>query len=105
MTLKHFKKINFEDERLNRWQDNEDVVFTQLLANPLAEAQLIPNVTLVAGNNQVSHKLGRKVVGVIPVNRNNAATIYTVPATPATPEDRIITLNASVACVVTLLVF
>ncbi len=47
-----------------------------LLTNPMLQGSLIRNVTLAVGDNEVNHKLGRKLQGWTLVRKRAAAEIY-----------------------------
>lgn len=65
---------------------------------------LLPNISLTTGANVVSHKLGRKLQGWIPVRVRASATLYDTQDSNQMPQ---LTLNltASANVVVDLWVF
>lgn len=47
-----------------------------LLSNPSLQSIILPNVSLVVGNNSVNHRLGRKLQGWRIVRQRSLASIY-----------------------------
>lgn len=47
-----------------------------VLANQLLQGNLIQNVTLVSGNNQINHNLNRLQIGWFIIDQNASATFY-----------------------------
>lgn len=72
-----------------------------LLNQPVVNGNYLKNITLAVGNNVINHKLARKAEGYIITDQTAASQIYR--SQPFT--DTSITLNASAACTVNLLVF
>jgi len=83
-----------------RWKS----ILDPLLSAPLANGNLLSNIVLKAGDNVVSHKLGAKLQGYIPVLNSAAATFYDKQSSNQTPEITLI-INASIPTTVTLYVF
>lgn len=83
-----------------RWKSTLD----PLLAGPLANAKLLPGVTLTAGSNTINHKLGQKLQGYIVVLSSAAATFFDGQNTNPAPE-RTLIITSSAPTTVSLLVF
>lgn len=73
-----------------------------VLANPASTPILLTGVSLSVGDNVINHRLAKKLQGWMVVDIDAPSTIYR-----SAPIDNIttLTLNASAATVVSLLVF
>lgn len=78
MGLPPFRKLNVQsDALLSRVQENVDEVLRPLSAIPLLVGQLLTDISLVtASTNYISHRLGRPLIGWIPVRIRADATIW-----------------------------
>jgi hypothetical protein len=75
------------------------------LNSPLATPTFLKNVTLASGTNTVNHKLGAKLQGWFPVRYHGSwAQIYDTQDTNLTPA-LTLTLVASAAVTIDLMVF
>jgi hypothetical protein len=83
-----------------RWATDIDPVIDL----PINSGVILKSVTLAAGDNSVSHKLGRVLQGWFVVRQRASATIYDKQDSNQHPELSL-TLNASGAVVVDLFVF
>lgn len=101
MTVK-FKRIKAETYDLNTIQDNVGSILDILTSNILSEAQLIEGIDLVSGDNNVNHKLNRKINGYIVVKKSAAVDIY--DKTSDIPN-RLLVLNSSGTATISLIVF
>lgn len=77
--FKAFRKIRVKDAELEAVQTNISQVITPVLKSPIVDGTLV-SVSLVNGDNRVSHGLGRVPEGWIIVDRSTAATVYRDPA-------------------------
>lgn len=84
----------------SQWANSLDPV----LANPLVQGQLLPNITVATGSNTINHKLSRKLQGYIVVMQSAPATFYDTQATNPTPAQTL-QLVSSGPAVLTLWVF
>ncbi len=84
----------------NKWAASLNPV----IANPLVNGQIIPNVALISGRNVINHKLQRKLQGYLVILNSASATFYDGQATNQMP-DLILILYASGATTVSLYVF
>lgn len=72
-----FKKFKAKDEDLNLVQENVAKVFKSILANPLIDMVFLKDIDLLTGqDNIVEHKLQRKPLGFVIVNKNAEADIW-----------------------------
>jgi hypothetical protein len=92
-------KLTFPD-MLTKWSAQ----LNPLLASPLANAQILANVTLSSGANTINHKLGTKLQGYVVILNSANATFYDNQSTNPSPQSTLI-LVASAATTVSLLVF
>lgn len=85
-------------------QDRWATFLNPVIDNVANQSILLQNVSLVAGNNVINHKLGRKLQGWKTVRVRAAATIYDTQDSNQTPQ---LTLNlfSSAPVVVDLEVF
>lgn len=56
----------------NRWAS----IINPMLSNPLAQPNILENVSLATGVNVINHKLGRKMQGWFLTDITGIATIY-----------------------------
>lgn len=75
--MKQFRKIDIPDRVVGTFQDNSAEVFDVLTRIPILDGQLV-TADLVAGVNEVSHKLGRNYVGWFLVDANDSSIITRV---------------------------
>jgi hypothetical protein len=75
-----------------------------LLANPIVNGVLIPNVLVKSGANTINHTLGRKLQGYFVILNNAAVTFYDNQANNQKPELNLILISSGSA-VITLYVF
>lgn len=102
--LTKFTQLNTPDRVLGQIQDNIARSVNPALAKPVLDSVILNNVSLVSGDNAVSHTLGRKLVGWCVIRLRSAATIYDKQDSNTTPEATL-TLNASTGVTVDLLCF
>ncbi len=80
--MKFFKKLQFEDSAVARFQDNVEDAVDQITRKPIIDGVLVENISLAAGvDNAVSHKLGRKPVMWIEARKFGNATIWEIENT------------------------
>lgn len=99
---KAFKKAYTTDQDLNAVQENVEESLAPLIKNPLLDGIILSNVELTTGDNDISHKLGRKLQGWVIVDRDANANIYR--KTSSTPT-LTLKLNSSATVTVSLYVF
>lgn len=85
------------DLMITKWAS----ILNPLLGNLLTQGILLPNITLVIGNNVINHRLGRKQLGWYIVDVNAASSIYR----SADLNDLTLTLNSSADCIVSIWAF
>lgn len=85
------------DMQTTKWKN----ILDPLLKNPLNNVTILKDISLVAGNNTISHKLGRKPQGWIIVDINAASNIYRYQDS----TDLFLYLNSSNNAVISLGVF
>lgn len=100
--------------QLPRFQGDSDIfnmmqtkwasILNPLLANPLIQGQLLQDVPLINGTVEVSHGLGRKLVGWIIVGINASATVYDNQASNRIP-DLTLSLTSNAVATAQLYVF
>lgn len=110
MTIVQFRKLNFQDSSLQRFQDNITQVFDGLSTSFLLNAVLQNGVsaqglTFVSGaDNFVSHQLNRIPKGYFVTSKNAPVDIYT-SATPNPDPSRIIVLVSTANAIVNIVFF
>lgn len=98
--MRKFRSIQFDDEKLSRFQGNVDNVLEQLTTNPLMAGTLIEGVSLAASqDNQVGHQLGRAYRLWIVVKNNANAVVW---EQTSVDSSKFVNLHASAACTVSL---
>lgn len=88
------------DVNLEKIQANTRSATQAARSNPINSGTVLSSVSLSSGDNQIPHKLGKSLQGWFIVDVNAASSIY-----KKSSNDKTITLNSSVACVVNLFVF
>jgi hypothetical protein len=101
MALKRFRKIKSSSKELDEVQDNVADVLNALLNQPLTNANFLPQVALLAGNNDVGHGLGRRYRVCLPGLPSVASSLSQVASPDPT---RFVRVVASVPCSVDLVV-
>jgi hypothetical protein len=79
-------------------------ILNPVIALPLTQGTIIPNVSLVSGKNVINHSLGRNLMGWILVRVRASATFYDTQDSNPFPS-LTLWLEASAASVVDLYVF
>ncbi len=72
-----------------------------ILANLLVQGSLLPNISLLAGDNVINHKLARNQIGWVITDMSAGVTIYR--SQPL--NNRTLVLNASAPVTISLWVF
>lgn len=90
-----------DDKDFQLMQSSWATALSPLLKNPANNGSILPNVTLVTGDNVINTLLGRKLVGWSIVRKRSAADIYDKQDTNLTPQLTLV-LNSSAPCVVDL---
>lgn len=90
---------------LDMMQDKWAADIEPVLNNPIVDSNLLKSISLIAGTNVVSHKLGRNLIGwYITRMRSNFTELYDLQDSNQTPQLTLV-LVASANCVVDLQVF
>lgn len=79
-------------------------ILNPTLSLPILNGNLLQNVPLSSGVNQINHKLGRNLIGWFPVRKRSAGTVYDSQDTNPSPSVTL-TLHSSDASVIDLWVF
>jgi len=74
--MKAFKKIGIEDETVSKFQENVSSVFEEIGNKAILNGNLLKNIALTTGANEVSHKLGRDLQGYIIVRKRANSIIW-----------------------------
>lgn len=97
-------KFQSDDQSLMLLQTAWAAEIEPVLRNPITQGNLLKSVALAVGDNQINHKLGRKLQGWLITRLRGASTIYDKQDSSQTPA-LTLTLNSSAAVTVDLLVF
>lgn len=100
----NFKRFNSQSRELVQLQGNIQSAFSQVLLIPILNGVLLENLEIVAGDNTITHKLGRRIRGYLVTRKNSASDIYDKISTD-TALDQSFTLNSSADCIISLWVF
>jgi len=92
------------DQTLQLMQSAWSTLLDPILRNPVNSSVIIPNVTLVTGDNVINTRLARKLIGWSIIRKRAAADIYDKQDTNQTPTLTLV-LNSSAPCVVDLEIF
>jgi hypothetical protein len=105
---RNFKKIHASDQDqlarvLNTVQSNVQEALSDLQNSKISNGVLLQSLSLIAGNNVIRHKLGRKAFGFIIVSSSAVSNFSDDLITAGTAE--YFTLNSSAALTVNIWVF
>ena len=98
------QRINTTDRVINMIQDNVAKILEPVSSVPLNSGQILTNVALTTGSNEVLHKLERKLVGWFIIRQRSAGTVYDTQDTNPNPSI-FLRLQASANINVDLFVF
>lgn len=77
--MKRFKRINFKDDALNRFQGNCGETFDTITSNPLLNGLRVDDIAIVSGTNKsVAHGLGREPQGWFVIGQYSASSVYEI---------------------------
>lgn len=102
--MAQLRKLNTQDELINRIQDNTTKAVNQLSSNSLTSGSIVSSVSLSSGDNTINHKLGKTLTGWFIVRQRGSASIYDKQDSNKTPAQTLV-LNSSAAVVVDIYVF
>jgi hypothetical protein len=102
--IQKITKIQSDDRVVNLIQDQTNSTINDILESQIIDSVLLENVSLTTGDNTVSHKLGRKLIGWIIVRQRSAGTVYDKQDTNQL-NDKTLLLTASANMTVDLHVF
>jgi hypothetical protein len=97
-------RIQHDDVRVNLLQDRVLDGLNDVLSNTILDSDILKDVILEAGDNNIDHKLGRKILGWFLTKKNAAIDVYDKQGTNAIPEKTLI-LNSSGGATVDIFVF
>lgn len=80
------QRIQTQDRVLNMIQDNVSNILDPYSSKEILQGQILQNVRLVSGANNVPHKLDRKLIGWFIVRQRAAGTIYDTQDTNSQPN-------------------
>lgn len=103
MSLKALKTIQPKEYELDQIQRNISEFVNQLTVNPLLGGQLLSNITITTGNNNINHGLGRDITGWIITDINTNVNIYKAATQPS--PSKILTLTSTGNSTISLYVF
>lgn len=95
-----FKKLNFPDEKVSRFQDNCEDMFSYLTNNPAVDGLSLGLVTIGTSDTTLYHGLGRAVQGWLIYAKYGLGDVYQVSASTTT-----IVLKSSASVQIKLWVF
>lgn len=104
MTIPAFTRLRLDmlddpgqiGRELSRVQDNVGKTVDQVVANPILNGQLLTGITLAVGSNIINHKLGRILLGWLPVRLRASATLYDTQDSNATPALTLLVTSSAV---------
>lgn len=97
-------KFPTQDQASGLLQTTWASMLDPVLKNPITQGVLLQSVVLASGTNVINHRLGRKLVGWVPIRLRASATIYDTQDTNQHP-DLTLQLTASAAATVDIYVF
>lgn len=102
--LTRFAVINTADQDLATVQQNLVRVLNPIFSTQTLGGNILPNVALTTGSNNINHKLGRVLSGWQIVRQRATASIFDTQDSNQTPQ-LTLTLTSSADCSVDLYVF
>lgn len=102
--IRDYKKIQSQDDVLNRVQDQIEVSFQELGRTEILDGVLLRNVSLTTGANDIEHKLDRTVRGWFLTRKRANADVWDTQDNNARPT-KFLTLQASADVVVDIWAF
>lgn len=101
----NLSRIQFEDEKLNRFQDQCAALFGQLNKLPFFDGVLLQKVSLTTTPTALLHGLGKQPSGFIVVRNRGPAIIYDAQDTYAGDKTLYFNLIASAPTVADVWIF
>ena len=98
------QRIQTGDRVLNMIQDNVSNILDPYSSKEILQGQILQNVALISGANNVVHKLSRPLIGWFIVRQRSAGTVYDTQDTNTQPS-LFLTLVASANMSVDIYVF
>ena len=80
------QRIQTADRVLNMIQDNVSNILDPYSSLEIVQGQILQNVSLVSGTNNIAHKLNRNLIGWFIVRQRSAGTVYDIQDTNPTSE-------------------
>lgn len=75
--IRDFRKVNSEDEILNRVQDNIEENISNIIRTEILDGRLITGIKLLPGvTNSIAHKLSREVRGYFIVLKDSDSSVW-----------------------------
>lgn len=102
--MKSIARVQTPDPLVNQLQTNIIQGLAPILKNPLIDGIILSGVSLISGDNTITHTLGRKLIGWCIVRQRAASTLYDKQDTNASPDKTLI-LNSSGAATIDIYVF
>lgn len=96
--------VQTDDRNVNQLQQNLKQAVDPLLQSPLLNGYIIPNITLISGDNTIEHGLNRPLQGWFRVLDTAGPVLYDKQASNTTPSTTLV-LNSSGAATISLYVF
>jgi hypothetical protein len=94
-----------KDRATNQNSVNTSNTFGNLAKNPQLSANTLSAINLIAGNNQIPHKLARKFSGWTLINKYGPGDVYSYTPTNNYQPELYLYLTSTVAMTVDLSVF
>jgi hypothetical protein len=105
MSIKAFKKIDSPDRIVNTLQENVDSVFKQILTQPILNGNIVKNITLTTGvNNIINTGISGKINGWLIIRNRANSVIWDAQDSNPDPM-RTLVLLCSANTVVDVLIF
>jgi hypothetical protein len=102
--IRGLKRRGSDSEDITKLQDNLAEALSPILSNPILNGVLLKEVELSSGNNQLSHKLGRKPLGWIVVRQRANVSIWDSQDSEKL-QDKYLSLEASGSVIVDIIIF
>lgn len=105
MSIRAFKKIPTNNKEVDKLQSNIEQFVTPIISSQIIDGILLKDIILQGSTtNEVSHKLGRKLLGWIIIRKRANSTIWDEQDTNKSPSKNLL-LNCSNTVTVDIWVF
>ncbi len=101
-----FPLVQTQDYLTNQLQQNISQTMNPILSTGLVSGTVLKNIGLLTGDNNISHGLGRNIIGWFVIGQSGSAALYdNFTGKNNVNTSKLFVLTASADCTVSLYVF